>query len=314
MTLMELKQHIDTSDNLAGIYIYTGPENVILNAYVDRLAKKVNLAKVEYESIKPVYDKLSSNSLFGKQDALYLIREDTSFLTSESDWNLFTPKLIKNNIIVLIYSNISKGSKFYKHFENNITIFDRLGNEVLAKYVIKELKGLKQNYAEELVNICEKSYSRILLECDKLKHLSEAKKININQAYEYAMSTSFIFIPPEDAIFAFVDACLNRNVQDCYYYLNECKNINESELNILSNLYNKFRALLQVQLVGYNKDICSITGLQFFQVKQVSSFTNRYTTDELLKNLRLIRYCETSIKQGIMEASETIDFMLVNLL
>jgi DNA polymerase III delta subunit len=312
---MELKQHIEQSNQLLNIFIFTGPETVILNMYVDKLAKRVNLPKVEYESIKPVYDKLSSNSLFDKTDKLYVVRDDTSFLSSEHDWTLFTSKLIKNNVVVLIYTNINKGSKFYKHFESNIIYFDNLSVEVLSKYVKKELPELKDNFASELVSVCEKSYSRILLECDKLKHLQAVMKQNINYVYDYAMNNNFIYIPPEDAIFSFVDACLARNIDDCYFYLNECKGVNESELNILSNLYTRFRALLQVQAIGgYNKDICNITGLQMYQVKQVSSFVKRYSTDELLRALRLISYCESSIKQGTMEASETIDFMLVNLL
>ena len=314
MTLMELKQHIDKSDNLSGIYVFTGNETVILNIYIKNIAKKSNISIMEYDTVKQVYDKLSSNSLFDKNNYVYLVRDDSSFLTAEKDWELFTKKLIKNNVVILTYTSVTKGSKFYKHFSERITVFDYLGEDILAKYVIKELPGFKTDNAKELVNICEKSYSRILLECDKLRHLNKVRQDNINTTYEYAMQNSFIFIPPEDAIFSFVDSCLNRNVGDCYYYLEECKRISESELNILSNLYTKFRTLLQVQSLGYNKDICNTTGLQYYQVQQVSNYTNRYSTDELLRALRLIHYCELSIKQGTMEAKDTIDYMLVNLL
>ena len=313
---MELKQHIDTSNDLSGIYIFTGDETVILNIYIKNIAKKSNLTIREYDNVKSVYDKLSSNSLFDKNNYLYLIKDENHFINSEKDWELFDKKLIKENIVILTYTSLNKGSKFYKHFSDRITIFDYLGEDILAKYVVKELPKFKIDNARELVNICQKSYSRILLECDKLRHLNDVLGNNINDTYEYAMQQNFIFIPPEDAIFSFVDSCLNRNVIDCYYYLEECKRINENELNILSNLYNKFRMLLQVQSLGngYHKDICDITGLQYFQVKQVSNFVNRYTTDELLRALRLIHYCELSIKQGTMEAKDTVDYMLVNLL
>lgn len=314
MTLMELKQHMDKSDSLSGLYIFTGNETVILNIYIKNIAKKSNIPIIEYDTVKQVYDKLSANSLFDKSNYVYVIRDDSSFITAEKDWELFTKKLIKNNVIIFVYTSITKGSKFYKHFSERITVFDYLGEDILAKYVIKELPGIRTDNAKELVNICERSYSRILLECDKLRHLNKVRQDNINTTYEYAMQNSFIFIPPEDAIFLFVDSCLNRSVMDCYYYLEECKRISESELNILSNLYTKFRTLLQVQSLGYDKDICDKTGLQFYQVKQVSNYTNRYSIDELLRALRLIHYCELSIKQGTMEAKDAIDYMLVNLL
>ena len=315
MTIMELKEKINKNDNLDGLYIFTGEEVIILNAYISMLVKKTQYQEQYYESIKPVYNQLKSKSLLCKDSQIYIIREDKEFINwTETDWSKINNKLIKNNIIILIYSDIGKNTKFYKFFQKYITIFDKLNTELLTKYTIKELPGLDPKYASELVTICENTYSRILLECDKLKHLSEALHLNINECYLYAMENSFIWIPPEDAIFSFVDSCLKRNIDDCYYYLNECKRIEENELNILSNLYNKFRALLQVQIVGYSKNITDITGLQYYQVKQVSNFINKYSNEELLRALRLIHYCELCIKRGDMEANMTIDYMLVNLL
>ena len=317
MTLMELKEHISKSKTIDGLYIFTGEETVILNAYIDKIVKKSGYKLVNTENVKSVYSQLKSILQLYKDNSVFVICDDKDFISwTDNEWDkLNNKKLIKNNIIILVYDSINKGSKFYKHFQNQITIFDKLGDDILIKYTLKELNGLDPKYAKELVQICENSYSRILLECDKLRHLSQALNINdYNECYLYAMQNSFIWIPPEDAIFSFVDACLNRNISDCYYFLNECKRINESELNILSNLYTKFRTLLQVQSIGYNKNITDITGLQMYQVKQVSNFVNRYSNEELLRALRLIHYCELCIKQGEMEQDMTIDFMLVNLL
>jgi DNA polymerase III delta subunit len=315
MTLVELKQHIAKSDSLSGLYIFTGEETVILKIYIDNIIKKSNLPVFNYDSVKPVYNKLSSNSLIGNQTGVYIIKDDNSFFNSEKDWNVFnSSKIIKNNIIILVYTTIAKSSKFYKHFSDNITLFEQLNSDILTKYVLKELPSLNKQYAEEIVSICENSYSRILLETDKIKHLSESIGKNYNETYVKAMQDKFIYIPPEDAIFSFVDSCMARHVSNCYYYLEECKKINENELNVLSNLYTKFRVLLQVQSLGYNKDICNITGLQFYQIKQVEPYVNNYTLDELFRALRLIHYCELSIKQGTMETENVLDYMLVNLI
>ena len=50
------------------------------------------------------------------------------------------------------------------------------------------------------------------------------------------------------------------------------------------------------------------------QVKNVSDKVNNYTLDELLRALRLIHYCETSIKNGTIAEDIIIDYLLVNLL
>lgn len=316
MTLMELKEYIMKSDKLEGIFVFTGEETVVLNAYINMMKKKSSYEEINSDSVKSVYNQLKSTSLFNdKTNCLFVIRDDNNFSNwSETEWNKFDSKLIKNNLIILVYTNINKGSKFYKYFKDKIIIFEKLGADILTKYVLKELPSLSVNYAKELVQICENSYSRILLECNKLHNLAQALKYDLNRTYEYAMNCSFIYIPPEDAIFSLVDACLARNIDDVYYYLSECKKIEESELNILSNLYTKFRNLLQVQMVGYSKDIVSVTGLQFYQVKQVSNFVNRYSDEELLRALRLIHYCEMSVKNGDIDPKYVIDYMLVNLL
>lgn len=321
MTLMELKEQIVKHKEFNHFYIFTGDETIVLKNYVNKLTnlfKAKTGGDIKYiDSLGAIYTSFSKTNLLKTKPCCYIIYDDKEYINqSESIWkSIISGKIIKDNLIILIYNNIDKRGKFYKYHTKYITLFDKLSNELLSKYVVKQLPELSISNANTLVKICENSYSRILLECDKLNHLYLAYNgKDMNKCFEYALQNSFIWIPPEDAIFSFVSACLNRNIDDCYYYLNECKLIGESELNILSNLYTNFRALFQVQSIGYNKDICNITGLQMYQVKLVSDKVNKYSNDELLRALRLIHYCESSIKNGIMESTMVLDFMLVNLL
>lgn len=317
MTLVELKEQLVKEKKLNHLYIFTGEETTILNEYVNKITNMFNGDIKHINSFNAIYNTLGKTNLLKSKPCCYIIYDDKEYLNQKDTiWkSIISGKILKDNIIILVYFNIDKRGKFYKTHQNYITFFDALNENLLCKYIKKQLVGFDDNYAKELVFICRNSYSRILLECDKLNHLNAALKINdINKCYEYAMSKSFIWIPPEDAIFSFVSACLDRNIDDCYYYLNECKLIGENELNILANLYNNFRALYQVQYVGYSKDICNITGLQYYQVKSVSDKTKNYSLEELLRALRLIHYCEKSIKDGSMEPVMVLDFMLVNLL
>lgn len=316
MTLMELKEQVIKNKQLCPMFIFTGDEPTILNIYVDRICNMFDGDICKVDSMQKVYVQVNGTNLLKKKNTCFIVRNDKEFLNqSDTVWdNFISGKTQKDNIVILIYTDLDRRSKFFKHNQNNIVIFDKLGKEILTKYTLKELPGLNKKYAEELVSICENSYERILLECNKLYNLSKAISMNFSDTYKYAMDNNFIWIPPEDAIFSFVEACLNRNISDCYYYLNECKRIGENELNIISNLYTNFRALLQVQSVGYSKDICNITGLPYFQIKKVSDKTKNYTLEELLRALRLIHYCEKSIKDGTMTNDYVIDYLLVNLL
>lgn len=316
MTLMELKEQVIKNKQLQPLFIFTGDETVILNIYIDKICKLFNGTVQKADSVKAVYTQLNSRSLIKRAKTCYIVRDDKDFINqSESAWEEFTKgKIQKDNIVILVYQTLDRRSKFFKHNQNNIVIFDKLGKDILTKYTLKELPGMDKKYAEELVEICEHCYERILLECDKIRNLSKASNFTYSDAFKYAMENKFIWIPPEDAVFSFVDACLKRNVESCYYYLNECKRIGENSLIIISNLYTNFRALLQVKSVGYSKEICNITGLNIMQVKNVSDKVNNYTLDELLRALRLIHYCETSIKNGTIAEDIIIDYLLVNLL
>lgn len=317
MTLVELKEQLVKYKKLQHLYVFTGEETAILNTYVDKITNLFSGNVVHIDSIMSVYNKFGKTNLLNLNPTCYVIYDDKDYLNqNETVWkSIISGKLLKNNIVVFIYNTINKQSRFHKLHQDFITIFDKLSSDLLVKYVKKELTDINTDNANTLVSICRNDYTRILLECNKLKSLYEAKSFNdINICFNYALQQSFFYIPPEDAIFAFVSACLSRNVDDCYYYLYECKLKGESELNILANLYTNFRALFQVQSLGYNKDVCNITGLQMYQVKNVSDKTKNYSLDQILRALRLIRYCEKSIKDGTMEVNIVLDFMLVNLL
>lgn len=76
-------------------------------------------------------------------------------------------------MIIFKYNNLDKRNKFYKQFENNIVEFNKLSDEVLTKYIQRELNvgtNLTDINCKKLIDICGSNYNQILLELDKLKH------------------------------------------------------------------------------------------------------------------------------------------------
>ena len=63
-----------------------------------------------------------------------------------------------------------------------------------------------------------------------------------------------------------MDSVLNRNISKIYNLRKKLNNICESNIKILSLLYNNIKVVLLIQSCKSN-DICKTTGLQYYQVK-----------------------------------------------
>lgn len=311
MQLIDLKEQL-TKKVTNPLYVFTGPEIAIMDIYVNKIAQ-VSGAKIKrVESVSAIFGKLQNNH-FINSTTVYIIRNDKEYTNTQNAWENLNDKVTKgNNIVILIYDNIDKRSKFYKHYSNTIVEFNKLSSEVLAKYIKKEI-GLPESYGVDLSDICDNDYSRILLECDKLTHLKNALKTDIIGAYNTAMNQKLIYVSPKDAIFTFVDVVCRRQISKVYSLYQELLAINESPLAVISVLYNNIRQMLLVQSAG-GGDIVSRTGLTAWQVKMAKEKGNKYTIPELVKALRLIRETERGIKVGLIDQAIAVEYILVNIL
>lgn len=311
MLLSELKEQL-IKKQIKPIYVFTGSEIAIMNIYINKIAdiSKCNIKRVD--SISSIYAKLQNKTFLSKPNC-YIIRNDKEYTLQEKIWNgLNKGDLQGDNIIILVFDNIDKRSKFYKEYSGQIVEFEKLSTEVLSKYIKKEI-GLSESFASDLAEICDRDYSRILLECDKLKHLSKILNKDINGTYQTALQQKLIYVSPKDVIFNFIDSVCRRQVKSAYKFYDELLAINESPLAIISLLYNNFRSMLLVQSAG-NGDIVNRTGLTAWQVKVAKEKGNNYKVPELVKALRTIREAERGIKIGTLEQAIAVDYILINIL
>jgi DNA polymerase III delta subunit len=134
-----------------------------------------------------------------------------------------------------------------------------------------------------------------------------------NEAFEKLLKDGTIHQFPKDAIFDFVDAILDRKVNQVYDLFRQCQAVGEGTLVMLSVLYNNAKAVLQVQSCD-NKDVTGTTGLTGWQIKCAKSHLNKYEIWELVDMLRLIQKLESGIKQGIYDDEYVMDYLLCNIL
>lgn len=311
MDLSTFKAHI-VSGNLNSWYVLTGPEVKAMDIYINHMAVVKGTTVARLDSIQSLLAKLNSKS-FVKQAQILVLRDCKEFLSDEKLQAKITQnKTFSDYVIIFIYSTIDKRSKLYKSYQDKIVEFEPFKMPVLVKYIKKEI-DLSENLCEQLAEICEMDYSRILLEIDKIKQYKKAQpKITSDVAMNKLLETGTIYQPPYDAVFDFVDAVLKYKPKQAFSLLQESYASGESTLVLISNLYNSTKQLLQVQSYKGDK-LAESTGLTPFQIKLASGRKGYYSNGDLVYFMRKLREVERGIKVGEIEDLVAVPYALVSL-
>ena len=315
MDVTGLKSHIK-SNTLPSILYFTGEEWEVQKIFIQQIAKVKALDTKRVESIIDVMGKFKSTS-FVQQNYIYIARDDKQYMEDEKAQDIL-PKIIGQNMYILLLTNVDKRTKFYKANKDNIVEFEALPEKMLIKYIQRELP-LSEQKCRQLITVCESDYGRILLELNKIKHY--AKGMNYtqdnkvwNHVLDELLDNGTIYTPPKDAIFDFVDAILDRKDGALIFNLYEqCKAVGEATLVMISVLYNNAKALLQVQSCA-GSDISKSTGLTGFQIMNAKKHLERYTNGELVRMMKICIKCEQGIKTGKIEEQFAVDYILTNVI
>lgn len=312
MELITIKSHIQKK-KFNPYYILCGDEIGVMNIYINQIAKTQNKQVYRADTFKEVFSKVSKQSII-QQSFVYVVRDDTTVITEEKAWKLLD-KANWSDTIVFVFSNLDKRTSFYKRYKDIICEIEPLEERILIKYIQKEIKLSIEN-CKQLIQCCESSYSRIMLEIDKIKQYMIATKAEDmpNNSFEVLLGQGVIYTPPRDAIFIWSDAVMQRrDAVKIFDLMQECHDSGEATLVMLSVLYKTMKKTLQVQ--SYKGDnITRATGLTGWDVKCVKPYVNRYKTSELISALKLIRRMEKGIKTGRIDEATAVPFVLVNIL
>ena len=189
--------------------------------------------------------------------------------------------------------------------------------QLLVKYIKKYL-NLTANNCSKLIDVCERSYGRILLEIDKIRQYRKAldlirdDEMTDDYFFEQLLKNGTIYKPPKDAIFDFVDAVLRRKSALSFDLLRQCYAVGEATMVLLSVLYTNVKQVLQVQSYKGN-NIEKGTGLTSWQIKCAKDKMGHYSIGELVYMMRLIQKTEQGIKEGKVDEDIAVDYILVNI-
>ena len=235
-------------------------------------------------------------------------------MKQENVWQDINPN---GNIIIFKYNNLDKRNKFYKQFESRIVEFNKLSDAVLIKYIQQELNQdvtLSEKNCKKLINICNNNYNQILFELDKINQLKDIYYINsYDYVFEQLEKQGAFYKEISDITFTFIEKVITRDIKQVYELQKQLKQIGESNIKLLSLLYNNFKIILLIQSCKSN-DICKTTGLKGNEVYYNKDKTGYYTIGELVRALRIIQKTEEGIKTGKIDEQISIDYVLNNIL
>lgn len=320
MKIHELQQQI-ISKSLNKLYIFYGEEIGIMDIYLDKIYSALGADVMLMETVQEAYTKMNQKRLSGGPRC-FVVRDDKDFFKNDKVWNkVFGLVNSSHDFLILIYSSMDKRSKFYKQNTEYLTEFEKFKPDMLARYAVKELPGISQVLAEQLATICECSYNRLMLECDKIKQYASGcanaagSFINYDACMKKLVEQGIIYQPIGDITFKFTDAILTRNFAETAEYLRQARLKGEPEIMVLSVLYNGFKQILMVQgLGGDQSNATSRTGLTPWQVKMAKEKQGHYSISELVGAIKTIRFAEKAIKTGQLDAEISLEYVIANIM
>ena len=303
MNVNDVKAQIK-NNQLNHFYIFTGDEYMVQKIYIQHIAQTSNLDIKYIDTISDVWADITAKG-FLKTSNCYVVRDDDKIIQNDSVQDVLST--LKDDIVILLITNIDKRTKFFKKHKELIVEFNTLKEDILIKYIQNDIK-LTTQLCKQLISVCNNNYGNCLLEIDKVKQYAKDDK-DVNKVFTDFLENGIIYTPPKDAIFDFVDAILDADCKLAFNLYDECIACGESIMVMLSVLYTNTKQLLQVQSYNGN-NLEKATGLTKWQINNARKHINVFSNRELINIMRLCSQCERDIKTGIVEEQDTMKYIL----
>ena len=314
MLIQELQKSIIDKDN-KHIYFFTGEEIYVRDVYIQHIVNTFsNDLPVRCDTVSQAMEHIQKPRISGSV-RVFIVSDDKTYTKEEKAWQTVNNAVINGpDILILTYSSIDKRSKFYKQHKDIIREYEKLSDELLFKYISKDI-DLSDDNINKLISLCGGNYNRIRLEEDKIKQYAECMNCDCNTAFTELLNSGVIYEEIGDITFKFIDSILYHNMNDILKYKIQAKKIKEPELLTLSVLFKSLVNIYQVQSLPKNtKDIAKKLNLTPWQIKLTREKSGIYSNEDIIYILKLITKLEQGIKMGKIDSAIAIDYLLINML
>lgn len=308
MNVAELKTKIITNE-LPSILIFTGPETGIMNIYINQIQQKLKYKVHKVDSVEDVFKLSSGNSIF-KINKLFIVTDDLVFLKTEEAWNNLS-KVLSTNKVIFKFHNYDSRLGFWKYFEKETVVFERMSNNVLSNHLSREYNISLEN-CSLLAKNCDNNYIRCQLELNKVINFAKAHNITNDSAFKTCYN-NVLCLDINTDIFDFVNAVLTRNYKKMLKLYSNLKRQNEPVVKLISLLYNGFKNVLIAQTISNAKNIQANAGINYYSYIKAKETSGYYSNVEIENILYLLMKLEQGIKTGSIDDSIVVDYLFVNL-
>lgn len=305
-SLITLKQEL-MNEQTQNLYVFGGEENAIRKVYYEKIAEL--RGKLKYiETVKDLFKELEKKSLF-KVNVTYVVYNDMDFLKQKEKQFIRLLRLSKKNTVVLVYDEIPEKGDFRKIFEDYITIFNKVTDDIALKYINKANHNIKIDFANRIRFNCDNSYNAIIEEMNKYNHYTESNDDAID-AMTYAMLFFDRKIEPTPKEFA--DAFITNNRYQLSQYYKIIKEKNTNILGYLPELYSTVSICLYFVIYGKwdGSTIAYNAGNYWGRVKELRNYNLSYNKNDLLDIRWLINDLDINIRKGLMKPEYAWEWLI----
>lgn len=281
------------ANKLKPFYIFIGEEIGLMNVYLGQIKPNV----IRESSILTTLPSLTQRSLIDS-NRVYAVRDDKDFIANESRWKRLED--IRYGTLIIMYTKVDGRSKFLKQFEDNVVTFDRMTSSQLLNHFAKSV-NFPTPLLEQIIELCERDYSRISNELDKLNRVSLPTEEAVN---------TIVHRDVEFQIFEAVDSVIRYEPVKAFEYVEILLATQENVLGFLTLLYNQFSAAARI--LGSSDAKESTVNIKQFTINKIKSNFN-YSLDSAFQGMTIIGDIIEGIKSGLYTDTNAVQICLLKI-
>lgn len=281
--------------------------------YLEALLNKLNIDNISR------FDETNSEFFLNEINSGSLFSEPKIILLKNAEKIKDLPQILEklenhentNEEIIIVYNSIKENKKINdltKKFNNHFIFDTKINRKNFLEYIAKKLK-IKDNEANQLLELLEEDYYLITNELDKIDNFLNGKPYSLNNIKPILSKTSKFII------FELTNDILNN------------RKINfpiKEHMGILSSLVNDFDLIYKLHVSkikdnNYNNFKEIIKNLDIFNsyspyyVFKKQEFLNKFTKKECLDFLKLAFKTELMIKTGEIDLEVGVENFIMNI-
>lgn len=300
MKLETIKEQIESNNILNTFIIFQCENNFIPHQYVNEISKRLNL-NIEYiEDLDSVV--ASSFNVFFTDTpvkSLKVYHCDT--------FEYYNKDLMNEENLIIICKKVDKSTQ--EIYNDYIVTVNTLEHWCVKDYLYSILSGVKTEYIDWLMEVCNYDINRLQLEAEKLLLFTENER---NIVFNEMLDEKAFCDISNKGIFDFTEAITKQNLESLNTIYTEIENMDVEPLGVVTILYKNFLKYLSV---WYSRNPTpENTGLSSKQIWAINRLPHIWTEQDIVYILNLLTSIDFKIKNGDLPVSILRDYLVVKIL